>query len=112
MISEDHTMNNIQAWLNNWKTSNLPPYEIVLDESSALIGSCVKTFTSLPSRSFLYIIVILIQSNFCISKLMGEIGNSESLKTVLVSVCSDNLEAYQNFRFLESFFANIFLSVL
>lgn len=50
MISEDQTMSNIQSWLNNWKISNLPPYEIVLDESSALIGACVKTFTSLLSK--------------------------------------------------------------
>lgn len=51
MLSQDHTMRFISFWLNTWSFNNNVPDEIVLDQSAALFGACVQTFTNLPNTN-------------------------------------------------------------
>lgn len=44
MITEMHSMEFISFWLDVWRSQFQYPNEVVVDESSALIGACVKTF--------------------------------------------------------------------
>lgn len=46
MLSQDHTMRFISFWLSSWAFNNNIPDEIVLDQSAALFGACVQTFTN------------------------------------------------------------------
>lgn len=49
MVSESQSMDTIYKWLEAWHVSNPKPDEIIVDESSALIGACVKAFTKYNS---------------------------------------------------------------
>lgn len=51
MISESQTMDTIFQWLQAWSKCNPIPNEIILDDSSALIGACVKAFTNCSSTA-------------------------------------------------------------
>lgn len=51
MITELHTMDFIQYWLSTWKTkTGSYPREIILDESSALIGASVRGFAECAGK--------------------------------------------------------------
>lgn len=45
MLSQDLTANFIYYWLLNWLKNNKCPREIIMDESPALLSSCVMAFT-------------------------------------------------------------------
>lgn len=45
MLSEDQSMDTIYKWLEAWQKGNPTPDEVNVDDSSALIGACVKAFT-------------------------------------------------------------------
>lgn len=74
MISGIHTMDWIQYWLSHWWRVNRTPFEIVMDESSALIGAAVKTFTSYKS------------TNDYIDACFGAILESKKLKCVYIRI--------------------------
>lgn len=74
MISEIHTMDWIQYWLSTWWRENQSPREIVTDESSALIGAAVRTFTDYKS------------TNAYIDACMGALFKSEKLKCTYIRI--------------------------
>lgn len=45
MISENQSLHYIRFWLQTWSLSHKKPSEIVVDESSALLGACIQVFT-------------------------------------------------------------------
>lgn len=51
MLSQDHTMRFITFWLSSWAFNNKVSDEIVLDQSAALFGACVQTFTHLRNTN-------------------------------------------------------------
>lgn len=51
LLSQDHTMRFISFWLNTWSFNAIVPDEIVLDQSAALFGACVQTFTNLRNTN-------------------------------------------------------------
>lgn len=51
MLSQDHTKRFISFWLSSFAFNNNAPDEIVLDQSAALFGACVQTFTNLPNTN-------------------------------------------------------------
>lgn len=51
MLSQDHTMRLLVFWLSAWSFNNKIPQEIHLDQSAALFGACVRTFTNYKSTN-------------------------------------------------------------
>lgn len=53
MLSQNHSMDWIQFWLTQWLQDNdiNTPFEIVMDESAALIGATVGAFTRCTSTN-------------------------------------------------------------
>lgn len=51
MLSQDHTMRFITFWLSTWSFNSKIPDEIILDQSAALFGACVQTFTSFKNTN-------------------------------------------------------------
>lgn len=49
MISENHDMISIRNWLSTWLQGRTPPKEVITDDSSALIGAAVQSFTRFTS---------------------------------------------------------------
>lgn len=45
MISSSQTMDTILNWLKTWKNQKSIPNEVILNQSSALIGATIKAFT-------------------------------------------------------------------
>lgn len=45
MISGSHTLDTIHKWLEAWVKDKSIPNEVIVDDSSALIGADVKAFT-------------------------------------------------------------------
>lgn len=44
MLSQNHSSNQINFWLVDWKNRSLRTDEVIIDASEALISACVKTF--------------------------------------------------------------------
>lgn len=51
MVSQRHTMSLLTYWMKNWCPSNKTPHEVILDQSAALFGACVQSFTPLNSTN-------------------------------------------------------------
>lgn len=51
MLSQEHTMRFLIFWLSAWSFNNPIPHEINLDQSAALFGACVRTFTNYKSTN-------------------------------------------------------------
>lgn len=45
MLSSRHSLSFLQSWMSGWGKESKKPDEIFLDDSAALIGACVQTFT-------------------------------------------------------------------
>lgn len=51
MLSQRHTMSFLTYWLNVWCPPNKKPHEVILDQSAALFGACVRAFTHCHSTN-------------------------------------------------------------
>ncbi|KAJ2941022.1 hypothetical protein O0L34_g13151 [Tuta absoluta] len=49
MVSESHTIDTIEKWLQAWVQGKKTPNEVVMDDAAALIGAAVKAFTEFDS---------------------------------------------------------------
>lgn len=63
MITESHTNATILKWLQNWTFLRLvPPSEVIVDDSSALISAVVAAFTNFNStKEYLQISYAILQ---------------------------------------------------
>lgn len=51
MLSQDRTIRFVAFWLSTWAFNIKIPDEIVMDQSAALFGACVQTFTNIKNTN-------------------------------------------------------------